>query len=200
MHKDLIRLIVGLGNPGTAYTKTRHNIGFTVLQAFAKARGLSFRSLPGAKGEIAMADSVEKQMILLKPKTYMNSSGTAVKFCVESFHVPLQHLLVVADDIYLPFGRMRLRPEGSAGGHNGLKSIESHLGTQQYTRLRIGVGDRLSGDLSDHVLGVFSQDEQAELPDVIDQAVDVIGLWVDQGFDAAARRASENRRENDKTK
>ena len=182
-------LVVGLGNPGSAYQDTRHNIGFQVAAAFARQNLCTFRKENSLKGEIAkgVVQGTNKKVILLMPLTYVNASGEAVRACVNYFRIPLQHLFVVSDEVALPFGKLRLSDYGSAGGHNGLKSIEQCLGTQYYARLRFGVGDREHGELADHVLGKFKEEEMIRLPSIIGQAVQVIQVWITQGSEPAKR-------------
>ncbi len=183
-------LIVGLGNPGRAYEKTRHNIGFQVIDALAEKRGWSFRSVKAFHGLLAEGTIGEKKILLLKPETYMNSSGEAIKQCVSYYKVLLTQTLVVSDDIYLPLGRLRIKTSGGSGGHNGLKSIESHLGTQVYMRLRVGVGNRDNGDLADYVLSPFLDEEKQKLPGLVKYAAESLELWLSQGVVAAMQYAS----------
>ena len=131
-------LIVGLGNIGAEYAGTRHNIGFNMLDALAEASNTAFTT--ARYGDIAEAKYKGRTLVLLKPSTYMNLSGKAVRYWMEAEKIPLENLLVVSDDIALPFGTLRLRPKGSAGGHNGLKNISELLGTEEYARMRFGVG------------------------------------------------------------
>lgn len=186
-------LVVGLGNPGIDYQDTRHNIGFEVVAAFAKKQQWTFRKDATFHGEFAKgtleASNGEpgKKVIVLMPLTYMNNSGEAVLACVKYFHIPTQHILVVSDQIDLPFGRLKLTENGGAGGHNGLKSVQFCLNTQDYTHLRFGVGDREEGDLADHVLGKFPEEERQRLPTLIEQAVQVIHIWINQGSEPAMR-------------
>jgi PTH1 family peptidyl-tRNA hydrolase len=176
------KLIVGLGNPGKGYVKTRHNIGQRVITTFAKQNGQTFRPVHSGLGEVARLTAGDDTVILLFPLTYMNSSGEAVRRCVDEWSLPLGQILVVADDIDLPFGRMRMREQGSSGGHNGLKSIEEHLGTREYPRLKIGIGDREEGDLTDHVLGMFTPEQEEMLPEVVERAIAVLNIWLTQGI------------------
>jgi peptidyl-tRNA hydrolase, PTH1 family len=171
------RMIVGLGNPGDQYEKTRHNAGWLAITTLAAKHGMKFRRQSELSAKIAQGMMGDEKVFLVLPLTYMNSSGEAVRLCSNYFRILLENLLIVCDDIALPFGELRLRKEGSSGGHNGLKSIESHLGTQLYARLRIGVGDRLQGDLADHVLGHFSSEEEEKFPTIIDEAVEIIEKW-----------------------
>lgn len=163
--KSLQRLFVGLGNPGKKYEMTRHNIGFLALEAFARTQGWSFKDEPrfealAAKG---MCDSL--QIHLLLPQTYMNESGRSVRRYLDYYKMEPKQMVVVVDDADLPFGAVRLRESGSAGGHNGLKSIQAHIGTQNYARLRMGVGEKHhpQQDLADHVLSPFTNEEAKEL-------------------------------------
>lgn len=181
-------LLVGLGNPGKQYQDTRHNIGFQVVTAFAERHQLPFRKEASLHGELAkgMLATGEKVLVLM-PLTYVNRSGEAVKACVRYFRIALDRLLVVSDEVALPFGKLRLSERGSAGGHNGLKSIEEQLGTQYYARLRFGVGDRQHGDLADHVLGKFNEEERRSLGALIEQAREVLDIWTTKGGEPAKR-------------
>lgn len=184
-------LIVGLGNPGEKYAKTRHNLGFLVVSRCAQKWGLEFKREWRLKGKTAAGVYKEKKVILLQPATYMNLSGESVRRCALFYKVPLEQLLVAVDDVYVKFGAMRLRPEGSSGGHNGLKSIEQELGTQNYCRLRLGVGNGdLPGQiLEEYVLANFTPEEQDKLPLFIENAVSVLEMWLDQGTNAAMQCA-----------
>ena len=157
-------LIVGLGNIGAEYQGTRHNIGFTVLDAFAEASNIVFSTQRyGAVAEMRLKN---QQLVLLKPSTYMNLSGDAVRYWMNKEHIDLDHLLVIVDDIALPFGQIRIRPKGADGGHNGLKHIAQILGTQQYARLRFGIGnDFYPGGQVDYVLSRFSDEQEALIPE-----------------------------------
>ncbi|WP_166154195.1 aminoacyl-tRNA hydrolase [Neochlamydia sp. AcF84] len=168
------RLFVGLGNPGKKYELTRHNIGFMVLQEWALNLGVPFKEKPQLQGWIAKTAWNETTIHLLMPTTYMNGSGQAVRRYMDYVKLVPDNLVVIVDDVALPYGHMRLRTEGGAGGHNGLKSIEAYLGTQRYTRLRMGIGDHGSGSLADYVLDNFTPEEQKVLPTYIKQAVDVL--------------------------
>lgn len=183
-------LIVGLGNPGSAYEATRHNVGFRVVRHFAKKHGLSFRKTSKMSGELAQGQAQGNQVILLLPLTYMNSSGESVQRCMNYFKPRLVRTLVISDDVALPFGALRLREGGSAGGHNGLKSVEQHLRTQNYPRLRIGVGGPEREVLADYVLGQFTPEEEGALSEVLDRGVSVLELWMAQGIKAAMNVAN----------
>ena len=157
-------LIVGLGNIGDEYAMTRHNIGFMILDAFAKASNITFT--PERYGDVARMRLKNAQLILLKPSTYMNLSGKAVRYWMEQEKIPIENLLVVSDDIALPFGALRMRKKGSAGGHNGLKNIAELLGREDWARMRFGIGgDFPRGMQIDYVLGEWSADERAAMPE-----------------------------------
>lgn len=157
-------LIVGLGNIGAEYASTRHNIGFRVLDALAEASGAVFTA--ERYGSVARIKHKGRTLVLLKPATYMNLSGKAVRYWLDAEKIELDHLLVVVDDIALPFGALRMRSKGSAGGHNGLKNIDALLGRSDYARIRFGIGgDFARGHQVDYVLGEWTDDEQKALPE-----------------------------------
>ncbi|MDE5811520.1 MAG: aminoacyl-tRNA hydrolase [Muribaculaceae bacterium] len=177
-------LIVGLGNIGPEYEATRHNIGFKVLDALAEASNISFKT--ERYGDIAQCRLKNKQMILLKPSTFMNLSGNAVRYWKDKEKIELENILVVVDDLALPFGAIRLKPSGSDAGHNGLKNIAAMLGTQAYARLRFGIGnDFPRGCQVGYVLGSFTLNERQKLPVRIDVAVDAIKEFVLAGLQKA---------------
>ena len=166
-------LIVGLGNIGAEYAGTRHNIGFNVLDAPAEASNTAFTT--ARYGDVAEAKHKGRTLVLLKPSTYMNLSGKAVRYWMEAEKIPLENLLVVSDDIALPFGAIRIRAKGSDGGHNGLKSIAELLGNSDYARLRFGIGgDFPKGFQVDYVLGEWTPDERAALPGRIGTAAEAV--------------------------
>ena len=157
-------LVVGLGNIGAEYTNTRHNIGFRVLDALAEASNISFT--PVRYGAMATLKHRGRTLLLLKPSTYMNLSGKAVRYWMEQERIPRENLIVISDDIALPFGTFRMRKSGSEGGHNGLKNITEMLGDNQYVRIRFGVGgDFPKGHQVDYVLGNFSDEENKSMPE-----------------------------------
>lgn len=166
-------LIAGLGNIGPEYELTRHNAGFLTLDRIADIHKVKFETT-------RLADKAElkykgRQLHLIKPNTYMNLSGKAIAYWLQDLKIPKENLLVIVDDIALPFGSLRMRTKGSAAGHNGLKNIELLLGTQEYSRLRFGVGNNFAkGQQVDFVLGNFSQDEFRELPTVMDKAGEMV--------------------------
>ncbi len=166
-------LIVGLGNIGPEYAQTRHNIGFMVLDALAKKYEVSFDSSRLAfKTEFKYKS---RQFHLIKPTTYMNASGKAMRYWMNELKVPKENTLVIVDDLALPFGSLRMRAKGSAAGHNGLKDIEQQTGGSNYPRLRFGIGDNYSkGKQIDYVLGEFTNDEQAELTILIGKSCEMV--------------------------
>ena len=166
-------LIVGLGNIGDEYRDTRHNIGFNALDAFAKASNIVFKD--GRYGATADLSLKGRQLVLLKPSTYMNLSGNAVRYWMQQEKVPLENVLIVVDDLALPFGTLRLKPKGSDAGHNGLKHIAATLGTENYARLRFGIGNNFpKGAQIDYVLGHFSEEEKQQMGERIDTACEII--------------------------
>ena len=174
-------LIVGLGNPGDEYAETRHNTGFMVLDAFAKASNIVFADKRyGFVGETSLKG---RKVFLLKPTTFMNLSGNAVRYWLNQENIDQSRLLVISDDVALPLGSFRLKGNGSNGGHNGLGHIQQLIG-QNYARLRMGIGnDYPIGAQIDHVLGRFSAEEQTHLQPTIDVAVDIIKSFVLSGVD-----------------
>jgi PTH1 family peptidyl-tRNA hydrolase len=183
-----------LGNPGSRYEGTRHNVGFMALEALAASAGSSFRAQPRLQALLADVGSGEGRLRLLLPQTFMNESGRSIRAALDWFGFDPAALLVVVDDMDLPLGRMRLRASGSAGGHNGLRSTISHLGTQDFARLRIGIGapadnpaERKARTIG-HVLGRFSPSEQPLLQAVLSEVQSGIGLIQRQGIERAANR------------
>ena len=174
-------LIVGLGNIGPEYQDTRHNIGFSVLDAFAKASNTIFEDKRyGAVCEVKLKG---RTLLLLKPNTYMNLSGKAVHYWVQKEKISIEDILVIVDDLALPFGTLRLRGQGSDGGHNGLKNINELLGSNKYARLRYGIGnDFLKGRQVDYVLGNWDEKEQEQLPELLKRGGDIITDFVLQGI------------------
>lgn len=166
-------LIVGLGNIGDEYHETRHNIGFMVLDALAKASNIVFKD--GRYGATASLSIKGRQLILLKPSTYMNLSGNAVRYWMQQEKIPLENVLIVVDDLALPLGSLRLKGKGSDAGHNGLKHIAATLGTQNYARLKFGIGNNFpKGGQIDYVLGHFDEEERKVLPERIETAGEII--------------------------
>lgn len=177
-------LIVGLGNPGPKYATTRHNIGFMALDVWANANALTFEN--ARYGDVGKGKYAGRQIIFLKPNTYMNLSGKALMYWLAVEKIPVQNVLVITDDLALPLGKLRLRAKGSAGGHNGLKDIEAQLQHSNYARLRLGIGSDFSkGQQVDYVLGTFDVNEQPILNTVLQQAVEAIKQFVTQPIDRA---------------
>ncbi len=181
-------LIVGLGNPGAQYARNRHNVGFRCLRRLAAEHGLSFdRRQKNAR--VAPGTVAGHRVLLVLPQTYMNDSGRAVGPLVQFYQVALPQLLVVSDDLDLPPGALRLRPSGSSGGHRGMQSIIQRLGSQDFPRLRIGIG-RPPGrmDPVDFVLQNFSADEEPVIEEALERAVAAIETWLAEGIEAAMER------------
>lgn len=181
-----LHLIVGLGNPGSDYARTRHNIGFLVLERLGKQLGADWAFDKKFNAQLAKVERDGKRVLLCQPQTYMNSSGTAVAPVAAYYQVPLSRLLVVVDDADLPLGELRLRPGGGSGGHHGLESIEQHLGTKEYPRLRVGIGrQNAAREIAGHVLGRFSSTETALADKVLTAAVDQVVTWFGAGIQKA---------------
>lgn len=177
-------LIVGLGNIGEEYRLTRHNVGFMILDALAKASNISFTT--ERYGDVARGRIKNKQLVFLKPSTYMNLSGNAVRYWADREKIPVDHILILVDDVALPFGAIRLKPSGSDAGHNGLKNIAAMLGTQAYPRLRFGIGnDYPRGAQIDYVLGNFTPEQQEALPGRIEVAIEAIKTFCLAGIQTA---------------
>jgi PTH1 family peptidyl-tRNA hydrolase len=175
-------LIVGLGNIGPEYEDTRHNAGFMVVDAFAKANAATFEDK--RYGFVSYVSVKGRQIILLKPSTFMNLSGLAVRYWMNKENIPVEHLLIIVDDFALPFATLRLRGKGSDGGHNGLKSIVENIGTENYARLRFGTGhDFQRGCQVDYVLGSFDEESQKQLPDLFVTCGEIIKSFCLAGLD-----------------
>ena len=177
-------LIVGLGNIGVEYANTRHNIGFMVLDAWAQASNIVFES--GRYGSTTTVSFKGRKFSLLKPSTYMNLSGKAVRYWMNELKIQPENLLVISDDLNIPFGTLRLRKNGSAGGHNGLTNISELLGTQDYARIRVGIGNEFGrGQQVGYVLGEFNEDERKEIPEICKRVIDGVKAWATVGADRA---------------
>lgn len=194
MQRGGLRLVVGLGNPGQRYAGTRHNVGFMALERLAQREGVRFKSMAKLQGELAEVGVGCDRFRLLMPQTFMNESGRSIRAALDWFDLSADQILVLVDDMDLPLGRVRLRSKGSAGGHNGLKSTIQHLGTQEFARLRIGIGapgrsaeERKARTVS-HVLGSFNVSEQPLLNDVLDEVLRGLELIQDQGLERAGNR------------
>lgn len=166
-------LVVGLGNPGEKYENTRHNIGFKVLESFAEERNATFET--AKLGDVATAKWKGRTVVLVKPSTFMNLSGKAVNYYMQKEKIPLDKVMIITDDIALPFGKLRLKGKGSDGGHNGLKNIQETLGTTNYARLRFGVGNEFhKGQQVDYVLGEWGEEELKTLSERIKTSTEFI--------------------------
>ena len=177
-------LVAGLGNIGPEYALTRHNMGFMMLDSWAQESGIVFS--PGRYGSTAQMSYKGRRIYLLKPSTYMNLSGNAVRYWQKKYKIPLSNLIVICDDINLPFGTVRLRKGGSAGGHNGLEHIELCLGTREYARIRLGIGnDFQQGGLIDYVLGNLSAEELAQIPELAAKVLQGVRDFCTVGADLA---------------
>ncbi len=183
---EKLYLIVGLGNPGAEYATTRHNAGFLLLEKLAASWGAHWRLEKKFRARIARADRESGRVLLCEPQTYMNASGEAVVAVSTFYQVSTARLLVVVDDADLPLGQLRLRPSGSSGGHHGLESIEQHLGTREYARLRIGIGRQSQArEITNHVLGRFDSTEAALMDKVLNVASEQATTWLDVGIQKA---------------
>jgi PTH1 family peptidyl-tRNA hydrolase len=182
--------VAGLGNPGPRYRDTRHNVGFKVVDEVARRAGAAFEMAPaGAEALVARWRSPHDAVLLVKPLSFMNLSGEAVGALARYFKVEIGDVLVVADEVALPLGRLRARARGSAGGHNGFKSIAQHLGTDAWARLRIGVGrGDTRRDLADHVLATFDRDEVPAIEEAINKAADAVDTFVAEGIGPVMNR------------
>ncbi len=190
------KIIVGLGNPGREYKKTRHNLGFMAVEALAAEYGVAFTKCRYANALSAEARVADTKIIFVLPQTYMNNSGMAVGAVVNFDKVALEDLMVVVDDLHLDFGQIRLRLEGSDAGHNGLKSIMAHLNTIAFARLRLGIGSAPSVERqADHVLAEFSKVEEKDLESFIQEAVRCLKLWIN-GETAEAMTRYNKRKDN----
>jgi peptidyl-tRNA hydrolase, PTH1 family len=181
------RLVVGLGNPGREYARSRHNAGFLVVDALARKHRLRFNHRL-AKSQVAEGNVDGVQIALAKPQTYMNLSGDSVRFLLRGLGLPRESLLVVCDDIDMPLGRTRMRERGSSGGHRGIQSIVDRLGTEEFWRLKIGVGRPDPRDAAEYVLAEFTSSENDLLEEVVNRAVEAIEIALSQGIAAAINR------------
>ncbi|UCH63314.1 MAG: aminoacyl-tRNA hydrolase [Fidelibacterota bacterium] len=181
-----MRLIIGLGNPGSRYARTRHNFGYRALESLAHAWSLAF--VPG-KGDYIMAVRESEDLALVKPTAFMNESGLPVKEALAHFHVTLPDMLVIFDDIDLPLGSLRFRPRGGAGGHQGMASIIYHLGSEDFPRLRLGIAtDAPLRPSEEYVLEPFRSRDEPQVAQVLEQAVDGIEYYLEQGIERTMTR------------
>ncbi len=183
---DNLYLIVGLGNPGAEYQRTRHNVGFAVVDKLAARWGCGLSLEKKFQACLARSEQGGKRVILCEPQTFMNASGEAVQAVGAFYDIGRERVLVVVDDADLPLGHLRLKPGGSSGGHHGLESIEQHLGTREYARLRVGIG-RLDGarEITGHVLGRFSSTEAVQADKILTVAADQAQAWLTAGIQKA---------------
>ena len=188
---DGLKIVIGLGNPGTKYSGTRHNIGFMALERMASSAGFTFRQQTKLHGLAAETGVGDQRLRLLMPQTYMNDSGRSIRAALDWYGFAPEQLLVLVDDMDIPLGRLRLRAQGGAGGHNGLRSTIQHLGSQVFPRLRIGIGapaenpeERRAKTVS-HVLGSFSQSEQTSVDAVLDGVLEAVVRIQRLGLDRA---------------
>ena len=177
-------LVVGLGNIGVEYANTRHNMGFMVLDAWAQASNILFES--GRYGDRATISFKGRKFYLLKPSTYMNLSGKAVRYWMNELKIPVENLLVISDDLNIPFGTLRLRKNGSSGGHNGLTNINEMIGTQNYARIRVGIGNEFGrGQQVNYVLGELCKEELLEMEEISKRVIEGVKAWATIGADRA---------------
>jgi PTH1 family peptidyl-tRNA hydrolase len=191
-----VALVLGLGNPGARYARTRHNVGVRVVETLV--RRWNARPVETAPEYFAWEAAPDGRAVtLLRTRTYMNESGIALAAWRERHGLGLAELMVVADDVYLPVGMVRIRKEGGSGGHRGLENIEQVFGSREYVRLRIGVGAARSEELRDHVLEEFDENEEAEVAEAIRDAADAVECWVGEGVLAAMNRFNRRVRKED---
>jgi PTH1 family peptidyl-tRNA hydrolase len=198
---ESVHLIVGLGNPGAEYAQTRHNAGFLLVEKLAARWKCGWANEKKFRARIAKAERNGKKVLLCEPQTFMNLSGETVGALKDFYQLPLAQILIVADDADLPVGTIRLRANGSSGGHHGLESIEQHLASRDFARLKIGIGRKdNSRAITNHVLGKFDFDESELLEKVLERAADQIGIWLDAGIEKAMQLNGVVDSENEKKK
>jgi PTH1 family peptidyl-tRNA hydrolase len=178
-----LKVVVGLGNPGSRYRGTRHNVGFAVVDLLAEGPGVG-RPQSRFQAEVVEWRLDEGKVLLVKPETFMNLSGRSVRQVLDFYQLPVENLLVVCDDINLPLGKLRFRARGTHGGHNGLRDIQAHLGTTEYARLRIGVDAPPEDGAVDHVLGRFRPSERPVIDDAVRLAAQGVETWLRKGIEA----------------
>ncbi len=193
-----IKLVIGLGNPGQKYEQTRHNVGFLVMDRLAHCSGAEMAN--HLKWRAHVAKLPESHAVLMKPQTFMNESGQSVAAALRFYKWKPEQILVVYDDVSLPFGALRFRKSGSAGGHNGIRSIISHLGDDQFPRLKLGIGNmrqeekkKAGGSLTGHVLGKFSTEEQNQLENTLATAAEAVQFALSEGIESAANSFNTNK-------
>jgi PTH1 family peptidyl-tRNA hydrolase len=179
-----LRLIAGLGNPGPSYAATRHNIGFVLAERLATDWKAQWKAERKFNARLATVERTEQRVILCQPQTFMNESGEAVAAVARFYQLPPERILVMVDDADLPMGHIRLRAEGSSGGHHGLESIERQLGSRAFPRLRLGIGRRAEDnrEITDYVLGRFSAEERLVMAEVVERAAQQVDCWLSEGI------------------
>jgi PTH1 family peptidyl-tRNA hydrolase len=183
-----MKAIIGLGNPGMKYAGTRHNIGFDAVTAIADKYNLSINNKK-FKGVYADGHIAGEKVLLIQPQTFMNLSGECVREVADFYKLNPDEIIIICDDINLDVGRLRIRKKGSAGGHNGLKNIIAHLGTEEFPRIRVGVGEKTEGwDLADYVLARFDKDSEPVIREALANVVGAVETWISEGIDAAMNR------------
>ena len=199
MNSGSFRLFAGLGNPGKKYSRNRHNIGFMVLDLLAKKNNLNFTEKSKLHGSLAQCQKNGQSIFLLKPNTYMNESGISIRSTINWFDLDLNQLVVLVDDMDLPLGRLRIRSSGSSGGHNGLRSVISHLGTTNFCRLRIGIGspslipEQRKAKTNAYVLGDFTANEKIILKKALDEVQICLDLLNQDSFETVCTRINSYR-------
>lgn len=192
-----MKAIIGLGNPGMKYAGTRHNIGFDAVTAIADKYNLSINNKK-FKGVYADGHIAGEKVLMVQPQTFMNLSGECVREVADFYKLNPDEIIIICDDINLDVGRLRIRKKGSAGGHNGLKNIIAHLGTEEFPRIRVGVGEKTEGwDLADYVLARFDKDSEPVIREALANVVGAVETWISEGIDAAMNRfnVSRNKKE-----
>ena len=198
------RLFAGLGNPGGKYSKSRHNVGFMAIDRFAKDKGISFQEKTKIYGSLANLKTEQQSIKLIKPNTFMNESGLCIRSTLNWFDLNISELVVLVDDMDLPLGRIRIRSQGSSGGHNGLKSTINHLGTTEFCRIRIGIGapsiikEERKAKTNSHVLGDFSTNEKLLLNNVLNELVNYLKLINSEDFEKICTRINSFRANEEK--
>ena len=189
-NQPALYLIVGLGNPGADYARTRHNAGFMVVDELARRANVAWNLEKKFNTRLAKRERGERKILFAQPQTFMNASGESVGALLNFYRIPSPQLLVVVDDADLPLGELRLRPKGSSGGHHGLESIEQHVGSQNYARLKVGIGRTQDGrrEITNYVLGKFSTEEKLLLERVVQRAADQAECWATEGIEKAMTR------------
>ncbi len=182
-----MKIVVGLGNPGPKYAGTRHNVGFDVVDYLARSPGYG-TARERFEAMVAEGKEGDETVLLLKPLTFMNLSGRSVRAVVDFYKLPVEQVLIVCDDFNLPLGKLRIRTKGSHGGQNGLRNIQEQLGTDAYSRLRLGVGQPTPGDAIDHVLSRFKSGEKAAIEEAVATAAQAVLHWVKSGTEAAMNK------------